>query len=106
MNRTTLQPAGVIAVLLDTKAPFGDRHDAAMDLARFDEPEAERALSDCLLAKETDPDLADACAESVAELWARKRRIDRETLALVPPHATAILFATLDKLFPDWSESR
>lgn len=96
------QPGGLVAVLLDRNAPFGDRHDAAMDLARFDEDEAERALTSCLLDELTNQDLADACAESLAEVWARKRRVDERVVQAVPSHAAGILFATLDVLFPNW----
>ena len=38
------QPQGLIEVLLDTTASEADRDDAAMDLAAYDEPEAEEAL--------------------------------------------------------------
>jgi hypothetical protein len=39
------QPEGLITVLLDRNAPFGDRDDAAMDLAAYETPEAENADS-------------------------------------------------------------
>ena len=35
------QPHGLITVLRDVRAEYGDRGDAAMDLAEYDEPEAE-----------------------------------------------------------------
>lgn len=98
------QPGALIGVLLNSNAPFGDRHDAAMDLARFDEVEAESALTACLLDKATSEDLADACAESLAEVWARKRKVDERVLDAVPSHATGILLATLDALFPGWRQ--
>ena len=34
----------LMSVLQDRAAPFGDRHDAAMDLGAFDGPEVEAAL--------------------------------------------------------------
>src|SRR5204863_9158536 len=55
------QPQGLISVLLDRGAEFGDRDDAAMDLGAFDDQSA----FDALLAVATDPtedsDLHDTC---------------------------------------------
>ena len=38
------QPSGLIAVLIDPTARLDERDDAAMDLANYDETEAEEAL--------------------------------------------------------------
>lgn len=65
------QPEGLIAVLLDTSAPCGDRHDAAMDLSAFDEPQALAALEQILADPSEDRDLVETCQESV---WERKGR--------------------------------
>lgn len=43
-RRTVSQPQGLISVLLDENAEYGDRDDAAMDLGAFDEPQAEDGL--------------------------------------------------------------
>lgn len=67
------QPAGLIKVLTNVEAPYGDRSDAAIGLRYYDEPPAEAALRDVL--KETsDLDLADWCAESLAIIWERTGR--------------------------------
>ncbi len=59
------QPAGLISVLLDRKAPFGDRHDAAMDLGASDQPEAAAALNQVADDATEDPDLVEECRESL-----------------------------------------
>ena len=62
------QPAGLISVLLDLAAPFGDRGDAAMDLGAYDEPEAERALMQVATDPAVDEDIADSCGESLGDV--------------------------------------
>ncbi len=66
------QPQGLIRVLLDRKAEQGARDDAATDLSAFDEPEAEAALVGVASDPTTDPDLAETCGASIAEIWCRK----------------------------------
>ncbi len=68
------QPAGLISVLMDADAEFGDRHDAAMDLGAYDEPAAEDAL--LRLAFGEDEGLADAAGESLSDIWSRKGKHD------------------------------
>ena len=48
------RPAGLIGVLLDAGAEYGDRDDAAPELGESDEPEAEAALL-AVAALDTDP---------------------------------------------------
>lgn len=81
------QPAGLISVLLDSSAEFGDRHDAAMDLGEFDEPEAEDALVRIALAHDQDEDLADAAGESLWQVWGRKGKRDTDLVARMHPEA-------------------
>lgn len=49
-----------------------DRHDAAMDLGAFNEPEAEAALLAVVLNHAEHPKIADAAGESLREIWLRK----------------------------------
>ena len=62
------QPAGLISVLLNPLAPFGDRSDAAMDLAAFDEPEAAAVLNQIADDATEDPDLVEECRESLMDI--------------------------------------
>ena len=67
------QPQGLISVLLDTNAEFGDRSDAAMDLGEFDDEAAEEALASVANDPSSDADIVELCRESLAEISARKR---------------------------------
>ena len=58
------QPAGLISVLLDSAAELGDRDDAAMDLAEYDDPAAEQALLQVALDASPDNELADEAGHS------------------------------------------
>ena len=81
------QPEGLISVLLDSTAEFGDRHDAAMDLAAFDEPAAEQALLRIALDGSSDEQLADEAGHSVWEIWRRKGTHDAELVTRMHPEA-------------------
>ena len=81
------QPDGLISVLLSSSAEFGDRHDAAMDLAEYDQPAAERALLDIVLDAASDGDLADAAGHSLWQIWRRKGKRDPEVVARMHPEA-------------------
>lgn len=72
-RRKVEQPAGLIGVLLDRNAEFGDRHDAAMDLSEFDSADVEAALEDVIQDKTEDPDLVEECEQSLQEVRRRKK---------------------------------
>ena len=74
------QPKGLISVLLNTKAEFGDRDDAAMDLGAYDDPEAELSLLKIASYENDDPHLLDRCGESLGEIWCRKGQVNHEAL--------------------------
>jgi hypothetical protein len=82
-----LQPAGLISVLLDTAAEFGDRHDAAMDLAEYDDPSAEQALLRIALDSAADDDLADEAGHSLSQIWRRAGKQDSSLVAQMHPEA-------------------
>lgn len=81
------QPDGLTAVLLDSSAEFGDRHDAAMDLAAYDETAAEQALLSIALDASSDGDLADEAGHSLFEIWTRKGKQDPGLVARMHPAA-------------------
>jgi hypothetical protein len=89
------QPSGLIQVLLDTGAEFGDRHDAAMDLGAFDEEGVEEALARLACDEGINDDLADACGESLAEIWCRKGDFPREILTRLTPASLRSALATM-----------
>lgn len=81
------RPHGLISVLQDVRAEYGDRGDAAMDLAEYDEPEAEAALLEVALNGSADPDLADEAGHSLWQIWQRKGKSDPEVVARLHPEA-------------------
>ena len=66
------QPDGLIGVLLNHEAEFGDRHDAAMDLSAYNGEAVEAALEKVILNKAEDPDLIEECEQSLQEIRGRK----------------------------------
>lgn len=65
------QPAGLISVLVNRLAPFGDRSDAAMDLGAFDEPEAAAALIQVATDATENQDQVEECRESLMDIQRR-----------------------------------
>jgi hypothetical protein len=82
-----IQPDGLISVLLNPSAEFGDRHDAAMDLAAYDQPAVEQALLGIALDAASDADLADEAGHSLWQIWRRKGKQERELVARMHPAA-------------------
>lgn len=86
-NSTSSQPAGLISVLSDSSAPFGDRCDAALDLGSFDDPEAEAALLNVVMDQQSDADLADNAGNSLWEIWSRSGKVSQAVVARMHPAA-------------------
>ncbi len=78
MSNPAPQSSDLISILLSSSAPFGDRHDAAMDLGEFDAAEAEAALLQVVLNLFEDSDIADAAGESLWSIWTRTGKSDPE----------------------------
>jgi hypothetical protein len=87
MRKPPKQPEGLISVLLNAEAEFGDRDDAAMDLGEFDEPAAEEALLKVVLSQTEDEGIADRAGESLWQIWTRKGKRDISLIALMHPAA-------------------
>ena len=66
------QPRGLISVLLDRSAEFADRHDAAMDLAAFDEPAALAALLSITNDPDEDAEIVEEAERSLQEIRRRQ----------------------------------
>lgn len=60
-----------MSVLGNRAAPFGDRHDAAMDLGRFSDAEVLACLEAVMVDPSEDADLVDVCRESIEEIRQR-----------------------------------
>ena len=81
MEKPLTQPEGLIGVLLDRSAEYGDRDDAAIDLWYFDDPRVEAALVQVVTDPTDDRDLADTCLDSLQQIWSRRGGIDPDTRA-------------------------
>ncbi|MEU1709052.1 hypothetical protein ABZ478_27455 [Streptomyces sp. NPDC005706] len=66
----------LIAALNDPGVPEGDQPDAAMDLYEHSGPWLEQAVFEILRREDFRSVLAQLCAESLAEIWAREGRVD------------------------------
>lgn len=99
-RKNVKQPEGLITVLLDKNAEYGDRDDAAMDLAAYGTPEAISALVTIACDPEIDEGLADSCGESLAEIWIRHNAADKSVFERLTPAAARILVAILEANAP------
>ena len=70
------QPDGLIEVLLNKTAEYGDRDDAASDLWYSDDIRSERALVRVMVDPTEDVNLKDTCLDSLREIWRRHDGID------------------------------
>jgi hypothetical protein len=96
------QPEGLIGVLLKTDAEFGDRDDAALGLGEFDEPEAKEALLTVAEDPATDPVLAEPCAESPGEIWARGDTLNVSNLRRLTGEPLAAVLRQVEAARPPW----
>lgn len=96
------QLPGLIRVLLEPAAAFGERDDAALDLGACDEPEAEHALLRVACDPSTDPKLADTCGEALGEIWCRKGKLNLEALQKLPEPARATALDVIESQRPEW----
>jgi len=101
-RRIVPQPQGLIGVLLDESAEYGDRDDAAMDLGAYDEPEAEEALLSVACLPETDPNLAERCGESLGEIWSRRASLSRGGLLKLTGAAREEALRVIEASRPEW----
>lgn len=84
---TIAQPAGLISVLCDKSARLDERDDAAIDLGRFDEPEALAALVAAATDATEDNLIVGKAGESIGEIWQRTGRLDLGLLERLLPSA-------------------
>lgn len=68
----------LLAILNDADAPEGDQLDAAMDLEDHSGAWFEQEIFKILRREQFESVLVQHCAESLAGIWAREGRIDRD----------------------------
>jgi hypothetical protein len=97
------QPQGLIEVLLDVTAPEAERDDAAIDLAAYDEPEAEDALIRVGADSSTPSLIAASCGESLAEIWLRKGKYNLAALKQLRREARDEAMGLIRAKEPSWA---
>jgi hypothetical protein len=97
------QPQGLIEVLLDATAAEADRDDAAMDLAAYDDSEAEDALIRAGVEPSTPSVVAASCGESLAEIWLRKGEMNLTALKRLRREARNEALALIRAREPSWT---
>jgi hypothetical protein len=102
MRNHVEQPSGLIRVLLGPASPEGDQDDAAMGLAKYNEPEAEAAL----LTAATDPtrheNVADQAGVSLAQIWLRRGGFKAEKLTGLTWPALKMIIPSILRKHPEW----
>lgn len=98
------QPDGLISVLLDLTAEYGDRDDAAMDLGAYDSPQVVDALVRVATDSSEDPELQDSCGESLAAVVSRRAELSVAEFTGLCPQARSIFVSYLRELRPEWSD--
>lgn len=100
MRQANDQPAGLIRVLLDSSAEYGDRHDAALALSGFTDDSAEQALAGVACDERADSKLVDVCGQSLAEIWCTRSRISDPILIRLTTVSLHVALATLRQCSP------
>jgi hypothetical protein len=93
--------ARMISYLLERNSDLAGRDDCAMDLAKYDEKDAEEALLQVASDPSQEEVLLDTCGESLGEIWARQGRVDSALLALLQPPARRVALALIQAKRPE-----
>ena len=89
-------------ILLDRKAPLAERDDAAIDLGEFDDPEALETLMEIAVDPQEDDIILASCGESIALIWLRTGKFDRNQLKRLVGSARVEAEVLLRNQRPKW----
>lgn len=92
----------LIQILLDRSADLSDRDDAAIDLGEFDDDRAIMALINVAKDLEENQTILASCGESIAQIWLRTGRFDRQAFDALAPSARAEVEGLMRKQRPQW----
>lgn len=97
----------LIKILLDKNEETDARDDAAMDLGKFDDPLALKALLKIATTPDKDEEfLADTCGESIAKILLRTNNFDPKYLEQMIPVARNEAIAVIFENKPEWLKSQ
>lgn len=92
----------LIEILLDNTARIDERDDAAMNLYKYDEPEALRGLLIAAKNSEDDSTILESCGESIASIWIRNNTLDKEIYQELNIEARHGILNVLEDSKPEW----
>lgn len=95
-----MSPRDLVRTLLNREASFDDRKHAALDLGACDEAEVEFALARIAADPWESTFLTDSCVDALAEIWIRKRRVNKELLLSLTPESLEAAHNTMRALRP------
>lgn len=94
--------SSLVEILLDTDADWSDRHDAALNLAEFDEKPIEDALLQVAQNTEEDDTLVETCGESLGIIWSTRQAFDVVIYKSLSLPAKLEALAVIQNERPEW----
>ena len=74
----------LIEILLDPCAEDGEKDDAAMDLAEFNNEDVLNALTQAAINAKKNDFFLNSCGESIAEIWIKNNKFDSNIFVYFP----------------------
>ena len=92
----------LVKVLLDKEVSIGERDDAAMDLSKYDDDTALRALIHIAKDKDEDFVILNSCGESIGAIWVKRNTFDKECYEKLSEDAQYGIYYVLREDRPKW----
>jgi hypothetical protein len=96
----------LIAYLLDRNADLAGRDDCAMELAKYDENDAEQALLQIGADSSQDEVILDTCGESLGQIWVRQGRVDIVAVTSLNQTAREVALAVIQAKRPELMQNK
>jgi hypothetical protein len=93
---------GLISILFDNTAREDERHDAAMDIGKYDDDRALNALLQLASNPNEDDLILDACGESIAQILVKRNYFRKDMINSLAPTARELAEAYLKTRKPEW----
>lgn len=93
---------GLIDVLFDNTAREDERHDAAMDIGKYDDDRALSALLQLASNLNEDDLILDACGESIAQILVNRNYFSQDMINKLAPTAREMAEAYIKEHKPEW----
>ncbi len=93
---------GFIEVLFDNTAREDERHDAAMDIGKYDDDRALNALLQLASNPDEDDIILDACGESIARILVKRNQYRKDLINNLTPIARKLAEEYIKVHKPEW----